>query len=120
MSEMEEPLWEHDIGAFVWARLKEAEEDARGWAYAASGTALGFDLSALSDYLLRDIEIKRKLLVMHEGEHYCPGGPSQGSDYYNYMAGWAEAKYHPQICPLHRLFAAQWSEHGEYRKEWRP
>lgn len=69
--------------------------------------------------VLRDLASKRALLAMHEGEHYCPTDPDGGrSTYYNYLSGWAEEKDHPQICPVHRLLAAPFAAHADYKAEW--
>jgi hypothetical protein len=70
--------------------------------------------------VMAELNVIRTLVIAHEGEHYCPT-PDHDQPYFNYLQGWEEEREHPQICPVHRLVAALWSDHPDYHaKEWEP
>lgn len=71
--------------------------------------------------VLAECEAKRRVIKMHadDQEHYCPSEDA-GSEYYNYMNGWAEEKDHLQICPTLKLLALPFAGTPGYREEWAP
>lgn len=69
--------------------------------------------------VLAEIAVKREITSAHDGEHYCMPAPD-GSTYWNHDAGWAEGENHPQTCPIHRMYAALYRDHPDYRQEWAP
>lgn len=71
--------------------------------------------------VLAECEVKRRLVKMHadDQEHYCPSEDA-GSEYYNYMNGWAEEKDNLQICPTLKLLALPYADRPGYREEWKP
>jgi hypothetical protein len=134
--------WQSDIARFIAARLDEDEARARavecdqlfdGTGIIVMQTHLDTHTrsvtlpSHVADYTVRfdparvlaEIAVKRVILEAHDGEHYCMPAPD-GRDYWNHNAGWAEAKDHPQTCPVHRMYAAIYKDHPDYRQEWTP
>lgn len=115
------------LADFLLARIAEDEVDANaGFAWYSDGRRFGIvDLSEYTDVFVADPEFvlaecaaRRLIIALHADdlEHYCP--TDDGSVYFNYANGWAEAAEYPQICPTLRLLALPYVDHEDYRKEW--
>ena len=125
------------IAAFLRARLDEDEalirrnSDGHGLAdgFPDYRTYVDGDTRAADDYIehfgpvrmLREVEVKREILEWHyrglppegapEGLEICAGEEGDGDT-------WQMAT--PWPCPQIRALAAVWSDHPDYRPEWKP
>jgi len=100
-----------DLVEFLHAQIVEDERDT------PSCDHMDYQDRFPGSRFLDEAEVKRKLIKLHSGEHYCP---DPTSTYYGYMAGWAEEKDHPQLCPVLRLLGSLYAARPGYRQEWRP
>ena len=128
-----------NLAAFLNARLDEDERDARELLSAnAASRARGF-ASTLWDEederaqrLLREVEAKRAILRQH---HRLTPHPEYGFTYAaagnfcgycgpgdNWQAEQEPDHYPGAMWPCQhvRLIAAVWSDHPDYREEWKP
>lgn len=101
-----------ELGSFLLARVSEDEAVAR----AATGQAVLDERPAVREWMglanpermLVWSDARRRLVALH---HEVPGGES---------GPLCADCGHPATCPTLRLLALPYTDHPDYRPEWRP
>lgn len=116
-----------DLIAFLRARLDEDEQlglTLDGTAYNGVESTAGPDARAYLERAAVEVEAKRRILAEH-----APIGPDcqvcalvDREECYDGENEWLEDTFTriPAPCPTLRALAAPYTEHPDYREEWRP
>jgi Family of unknown function (DUF6221) len=102
-----------DLTAFLKARLAEDEAEAASFAGPPS----------LRERQRREAEAKRAILAAHPVRPVRNGTCQvctdvEGTSYLSYLSD--QHKVAPPPCPTLRALAAVYSDHPDYRQEWKP
>jgi hypothetical protein len=111
-----------DLNAFLAARLDEDEREL------VKDPPVGLGYANLGVRMLREVEAKRALLRMHEPVLFWGNSPPPLKDRTpeNAVAWYCECQCPDGViegaypCDTARLLAAVYSDHPDYRPEWKP